>query len=180
MKRQPRSSQRSAKPLRTVSIIGTGSYVPEKILTNADLARMVNTTDDWITTRTGIKSADRREDNHKRHGCKAALRRSAAKIAPKRSIGFSSQQQPDMLFPRQPVSLEEDRSNQRRFLDVSQTAGISFRPGNAQQFITSLYTYCPCCSGREMTSITNWTDRNTCVFWRRDGALFSAPRGAHG
>ena len=55
MKRQPRSSPRSGKPRRTVSIIGTGSYVPEKILTNADLSRMVDTSDEWITTRTGIK-----------------------------------------------------------------------------------------------------------------------------
>src|SRR5947207_15938423 len=55
MKRQPRSSPRSNKALRTVSIIGTGSYVPEKTLTNEDLSRMVDTSDDWITTRTGIK-----------------------------------------------------------------------------------------------------------------------------
>src|SRR3989442_15974513 len=55
MKRQPHSSPRSAKSRRTVSIIGTGSYVPEKILTNADLSRMVDTSDEWITTRTGIK-----------------------------------------------------------------------------------------------------------------------------
>ncbi|HEU5246260.1 MAG TPA: 3-oxoacyl-ACP synthase, partial [Candidatus Udaeobacter sp.] len=55
MKRQPRSNPRSNKGLRTVSIIGTGSYVPEKILTNADLSRMVDTSDDWIITRTGIK-----------------------------------------------------------------------------------------------------------------------------
>ena len=55
MKRQPRSSPRSGKPRRTVSIVGTGSYVPEKILTNDDLARLVDTSDEWITTRTGIK-----------------------------------------------------------------------------------------------------------------------------
>src|SRR5438094_8801451 len=55
MKRQPHSSPRSAKPRRTVSIIGTGSYVPEKILTNAELEKMVETSDEWITTRTGIK-----------------------------------------------------------------------------------------------------------------------------
>src|SRR5438552_14565404 len=55
MKRQPRSSQRSNKPLRTASIISTGSYVPEKILTNEDLSRIVDTSDEWITTRTGIK-----------------------------------------------------------------------------------------------------------------------------
>src|SRR5881394_2094304 len=40
---------------RTCSISGVGSYVPAKILTNADLEKMVDTTDEWITTRTGIK-----------------------------------------------------------------------------------------------------------------------------
>ena len=40
---------------RPCSITGVGSYVPEKILTNADLSKMVETTDEWITTRTGIK-----------------------------------------------------------------------------------------------------------------------------
>src|ERR1041385_1269033 len=55
MKRQPRSNPRSHKTLRTVSIIGTGSYVPDKVLTNADLSRMVDTSDEWIVTRTGIK-----------------------------------------------------------------------------------------------------------------------------
>src|SRR5262249_13351308 len=56
MKRQPRSNPRSHKTLRTVSIIGTGSYVPEKVLTNEDLSRMVDTSDEWITTRTGTKN----------------------------------------------------------------------------------------------------------------------------
>jgi len=57
MNEVPRSSPRSrfGKALRTVSIIGTGSYVPEKVLTNADLSRMVDTSDEWITERTGIK-----------------------------------------------------------------------------------------------------------------------------
>ena len=51
---QPRSP-RLQKPKRTVSIIGTGSYVPERILTNAELERMVETSDEWIVSRTGIK-----------------------------------------------------------------------------------------------------------------------------
>src|SRR2546423_11672556 len=55
MKRQPRSSPRSAKTQRTVSIIGTGSYVPDRIMTNDDLSKIVDTSDEWITTRTGIK-----------------------------------------------------------------------------------------------------------------------------
>ena len=48
---QPR---RSRRPQRTVSIIGTGSYVPERILTNRDLEQLVETSDEWIRTRTGI------------------------------------------------------------------------------------------------------------------------------
>ena len=55
MNRQPRSSPRSTRNQRTVSIIGTGSYAPDKILTNEDLSHMVDTSDEWITTRTGIK-----------------------------------------------------------------------------------------------------------------------------
>ena len=43
------------QPRRTVSVIGTGSYLPERILPNADLEKLVETSDDWITSRTGIK-----------------------------------------------------------------------------------------------------------------------------
>ena len=57
MKRQPRSNPRphSAKARRSVSIVGTGSYVPEKRVTNEDMSKIVDTSDEWITTRTGIK-----------------------------------------------------------------------------------------------------------------------------
>ena len=43
------------KNLRPVGVIGTGKYVPEKILTNSDLENMVDTNDEWIVSRTGIK-----------------------------------------------------------------------------------------------------------------------------
>jgi len=42
-------------PLRDVHIVGTGSYTPDRVLTNADLERIVDTSDEWITSRTGIK-----------------------------------------------------------------------------------------------------------------------------
>src|SRR6202171_4267954 len=107
MKRQPRSSQRprSSKPRRTVSIGGTGSYVPEKILTNADLSRMVDTSDEWITTRTGIK--ERRvaaKDEHTSDlAAKAALKAiEQAKISPKEiDLVIVATATPDMLFPAQ-------------------------------------------------------------------------------
>src|SRR5437867_5430022 len=103
MKRQPRSSQRSNKPLRTASIIGTGSYVPEKILTNADFSRMVDTSDEWITTRTGIKErriAAKGEDTSDM-GAKAALKAiEQAKISPKEiDLILVATATPDMLFP---------------------------------------------------------------------------------
>ena len=49
------SNETSGEVLLPVRIAGTGSYVPEKILTNHDLEKMVDTSDDWITSRTGIK-----------------------------------------------------------------------------------------------------------------------------
>src|ERR1700686_4336806 len=103
MKRQPRSSPRSAKPRRTVSIIGTGSYVPEKILTNADLSKMVDTSDEWITTRTGIK--ERRiaaKDEHTSDmATKAALQAlEQAKVKPEDvDLILVATATPDMLFP---------------------------------------------------------------------------------
>src|SRR6266480_2032454 len=51
--RHPRT--RNPQPKRTVSIIGTGSYLPERVLTNAALEKMVDTSDEWIITRTGIR-----------------------------------------------------------------------------------------------------------------------------
>src|SRR5882724_8292220 len=86
MKRQPHSSPRSARNRRTVSIIGTGSYVPEKILTNEDLSRMVDTSDEWITTRTGIKErrVAAKDENTSDMATKAALKAlEQAKISPK-------------------------------------------------------------------------------------------------
>src|SRR3989442_10137088 len=102
MKRQPRSSPRSAKPLRTVSIIGTGSYVPEKVLTNADLTRIVETSDEWITTRTGIKERRiaAKDEYTSDMGAKAArMAIEQAKISSKEiDLILVATATPDMLF----------------------------------------------------------------------------------
>ena len=49
---------------RTCSVVGVGSYLPERILTNAELEKLVDTTDEWITTRTGIKERRIAAKNH--------------------------------------------------------------------------------------------------------------------
>src|SRR5213080_3651652 len=189
MKRQPRSNPRSNKSLRTVSIIGTGSYVPEKILTNADLSRMVDTSDDWITTRTGIK--ERRiagKDEHTSDmAAKAALKAmEQAKISPKEiDLILVATATPDMLFPATACFVQKKiGANKAACLDISAAcAGFLFGLEIAQQFITSHTHETVLVIGAEkLTSITNWTDRNTCVlFGDGAGAAVLQHRGrAHG
>src|SRR5271163_133922 len=70
---------------RTCSILAVGSYVPERVLSNADFAKMVDTTDEWITTRTGIKERRIAAKNECTSdlATKAALRAMArAKVTP--------------------------------------------------------------------------------------------------
>ena len=189
MKRQPRSSPRSAKPLRTVSIIGTGSYVPEKILTNADLSRMVNTSDDWITTRTGIKERRiaAKDETTSDMAAKAALKAiGQAKISPKEiNLILVATATPDMLFPATACFVQKKiGATNAACLDVSAAcAGFLFALEIAQQFITSHTHDTVLVIGAEkLTSITNWTDRNTCVlFGDGAGAAVLRHRGsAHG
>ena len=189
MKRQPRSSPRSAKPLRTVSIIGTGSYVPEKILTNADLSRIVNTSDDWITTRTGIKERRiaAKDETTSDMAAKAALKAiGQAKISPKEiNLILVATATPDMLFPATAGFVQKKiGATNAACLDVSAAcAGFLFALEIAQQFITSHTHDTVLVIGAEkLTSITNWTDRNTCVLFG-DGAGAAVLRhrgGAHG
>src|SRR5271154_2073881 len=88
---------------RTCSITGVGSYVPEKILTNADLEKMVETSDEWITTRTGIKERRIAAKNEFTSdlAAKAALRAMRqAKVTPQQiDLIIVATIPPDMPFP---------------------------------------------------------------------------------
>lgn len=189
MKRQPRSSKRSGKTHRTVSIIGTGSYVPEKILTNADLSRIVDTSDEWITTRTGIKErrmAAKGEDTSDM-ATKAALKAmEQAKISPKDiDMILVATATPDMLFPATACFVQKKiGAINAACLDISAAcAGFLFGLEIAQQFITShTHDTVLVIGADKLTSITNWTDRNTCVlFGDGAGAAILRHRGsAHG
>jgi 3-oxoacyl-[acyl-carrier-protein] synthase-3 len=189
MKRQPRSSPRSAKTQRTVSIIGTGSYVPEKILTNADLSRMVDTSDEWITTRTGIK--ERRvaaKDEFTSHmATKAALKaiEQANIKAEEIDLILVATATPDMLFPATACFVQKNiGATNAACLDISAAcAGFLFGVEIAQQFITShTHDTVLVIGADKLTSITNWTDRNTCVlFGDGAGAAILRHRGStHG
>jgi 3-oxoacyl-[acyl-carrier-protein] synthase III len=189
MKRQPRSSPRSGKTRRTVSIIGTGSYVPEKILTNADLMRMVDTSDEWITTRTGIK--ERRIAAKDEHTSDMATK---AALAAMEQAGVSAKEidlillataTPDMMFPSTACLVQTKLgATKAACLDISAAcAGFLFAIEIAQQFITShTYETVLVIGAEKLSSITNWNDRNTCVlFGDGAGAAVLRHRGsAHG
>jgi 3-oxoacyl-[acyl-carrier-protein] synthase-3 len=189
MKRQPRSSPRSGKPRRTVSIIGTGSYVPEKILTNADLMKMVDTSDEWITTRTGIKERRiaAKDEFTSDMATKAALAAiEQAGISPKEiDLILLATATPDMLFPATACLVQKNiGATNAACLDISAAcAGFLFGVDIAHQFITSHTHETVLVIGAEkLSSITNWTDRNTCVLFG-DGAgaaILKHRGGSHG
>jgi len=189
MKKQPRSSPRSAKSNRTVSIVGTGSYTPEKILTNADLTRMVDTSDEWITTRTGIKERRiaAKDEQTSDMASKAALKAlEQAEVAPEDvDLILLATATPDMLFPATACFVQKKiGATNAACLDISAAcAGFLFGIEIAQQFITSHTHDTVLVIGAEkLSSITNWTDRNTCVlFGDGAGAAVLQHRGrAHG
>jgi 3-oxoacyl-[acyl-carrier-protein] synthase-3 len=176
MKRQPRSSPRSARSQRTVSIVGTGSYVPEKILTNADLSRIVDTSDEWIMTRTGIKErrVAAKDEQTSDMATKAALKAmEQAKVSAKDiDLILVATATPDMLFPATACFVQKKiGASNAACLDISAAcAGFLFGIEIAQQFITShTHDIVLVIGAEKLTSITNWTDRNTCVLFG-DGA----------
>ena len=178
MKRQPRSNPRplSAKTRRTVSIVGTGSYVPEKRVTNADMAKIVDTSDEWITTRTGIKERRiaAKDETTSEMATKAALKAlEQAKVKPEElDLILVATATPDMLFPATACFVQKKiGAKKAACLDISAAcAGFLFGIEIAQQFITSHTHDTVLVIGAEkLTSITNWTDRNSCVLFG-DGA----------
>jgi len=190
MKRTPRSSPRSAKPQRTVSIIGTGSYVPEKILTNNDLSQMVETDDEWITTRTGIKERRIAADDEYTSdmGAKAALAamKQAGITGDEIDLILVATATPDMVFPATACFVQTKIGAKRAAcLDISAAcAGFLFAIEIAQQFITChTYDTVLVIGAEKLTTITDWTERNTCVLFG-DGAgaaiLRHRDSGSHG
>src|SRR5207237_5905278 len=191
MKRQPRSNPRphTGKRRRTVSIAGPGSYTPEKRLTNADLTKIVDTSDEWITIRTGIKErrVAAKDETTSDMASKAALNAlEQAKVKPEDvDLILVATATPDMLFPATACFVQKKiGAKNAACLDISAAcAGFLFGIEIAQQFITSHTHDTVLVIGAEkLTSITNWTDRNTCVlFGDGAGAAVLQHRGsAHG
>jgi 3-oxoacyl-[acyl-carrier-protein] synthase-3 len=162
--------------LKKVGIIGVGEYLPEKILTNTDLEKIFDTSDEWITTRTGIKERHLVLDGQATSdlAIKAAQRALIdAKVKPAElDLIVVATITPDMPFPAV-ASIVQDRLGARHAVcfDVSAAcAGFVYGLSVAEKFIaTSVYKNALVIGAETLSSITDWQDRNTCVLFG-DGA----------
>ena len=157
-------------------ITGTGSYLPEGILTNADLEQMVDTSDEWIRSRTGIEKRHIAADNETTCDLaeKAAL--SAIKSAGKNNQDIDliivATTTPDLIFPSTACLLQQRLGIHGcpAFDLQAVCTGFIYAMSIADQFIKNGSAKCVLIVGAEtMTRILDWNDRATCVLFG-DGA----------
>lgn len=167
-------------------IVGTGSYVPERVLTNADLEKLVDTSDEWIVTRTGISERHIAADDEATsdlafHAAQRALE--AACVDPVDvDMILVATATPDMFFPST-ACIVQDRLGARRAagLDVSAAcSGFVYGMAVADGLIRAGSARTVLLIGAEaLTKVVNWQDRNTCVLFG-DGAGAVVLRGDEG
>jgi len=169
--------------LARTQIIGTGSYAPEKVLTNADLEKIVDTTDEWITARTGIRK--------RRVAAPGEATSDMAVQAARRALEMAGVQPeelglivvgtvtPDMPMPSCAAVVQAKLGAKNAFaFDISAACSGSLYALNvADQFIRNGQVKRALVIGAEMLSrAVNWEDRNTCVlFGDAAGAMVLAP-----
>ncbi len=173
----------SEKVLRNVGIIGTGSYAPEKVLTNKDLEKMMDTSDEWITSRTGIKERriareDEATSDISYEAAKIALEDAGIKPEELDLIIVSSVT-PDMAFPAT-ACLVQDRLGAKKAGAFDLEAGCSgfvYALSVGWQFVaTGVYDKVLVIGAEVLSKIVNWEDRNTAVlFGDGAGAAVLAP-----
>ena len=159
-----------------VAIAGTGSYVPERVLTNSDLEIMVDTSDEWITTRTGIK--ERRiaaEDEFTSHMAVKASRKAIeqAGISPSEvELIIVATITPNTLTPATACYVQHELgAHQAVAFDISAAcSGFLYAMRLAERMISGNTCKNALILGAEkLSAFVNWDDRSTCVLFG-DGA----------
>ncbi len=163
-----------SKPRATITAVG--HYVPDKVLSNHDLAKIVDTNDEWIRTRTGIS-----ERRILEHGATSDLGAGAMKALLK-NRGVSADTvdlivvatvTPDMFFPSTACLIQEKVQAKHAWgFDVSAAcSGFLFALITAAQFIENgSYKRIVVVGADKMSAITDYTDRNTCILFGDAGA----------
>ncbi len=157
-------------------ITGTGSYLPEKVLTNHDLEKMVDTSHDWIVERTGIEKRHIAEKGETTCDLAEVAARNAIEMA---GIAIEdidlivfATTTPDLIFPSTACLLQQRLGIRGcTAFDVQAVCtGFVYALGVADKFIKSGSHKCVLVIGAEtMSNITDWTDRGTCILFA-DGA----------
>ncbi|MFC5702201.1 beta-ketoacyl-ACP synthase III [Cohnella faecalis] len=159
-----------------VGILGTGKYAPERRLTNEELAQTVDTNDEWIVTRTGIR--ERRIASPEQATSDLAYE---ASIRALEAAGITAEEldliivatiTPDMFFPSTACLLQEKLGAKKAAaFDLSAAcSGFIYGLANASGFIaTGMYRHILVVGAECLSRITDYTDRNTCILFG-DGA----------
>ena len=159
-----------------MKIAGTGSYVPERVLSNADLERMVDTTDEWIISRTGIKerriaAADQATSDLATRAAERAMEAAGVK-ADDIDLIIVGTITPDTFFPSTACHVQRNLGAVRAVaFDVSAAcASFLYAMQIARHFINSGSRRTALVIGADkLSGLVNWQDRNTCVLFG-DGA----------
>ncbi|MFE5427674.1 beta-ketoacyl-ACP synthase III [Peribacillus simplex] len=157
-------------------ILGLGRYLPDKIVTNADLEKIMDTSDEWIRTRTGIEQRRIANDDIDTsdmayQAAKAALK-NAEISAEEIDLILVATVTPDQSFPSVACMIQEKLGAMKAAaMDVSAAcAGFMYAMITAQQFIKSgAYKHVLIVGVEKLSKVTNWEDRNTAVLFG-DGA----------
>ena len=177
------------RPKRTVSVVGTGSYTPDRVLSNQDLERIVETSDEWILTRTGIRerrfAADNEYTSDLAARAAAAALENAGLTAADLDLIIVATVSPDMMFPATACFVQNRLgANRAACFDLSAAcSGFLYAMEVGRQFVSSgAYETVLVIGADKLSALVDWTDRNTCVLFG-DGAgaaVLQARDASHG
>ena len=162
--------------VRRSRIVGCGSYLPQNVVTNHDLAQRVDTSDDWITQRTGIRSRHLAAPDEKTSDLALAAARRALEHAGIQAADVDlivlATTTPDHTFPATATRVQAELGITRGFAFDLQAvcSGFVYALSVADGFVARGLSKCALVIGaEEMTRLMDWTDRTTCVLFG-DGA----------
>lgn len=157
---------------KSVGIIGTGSYLPEKVLTNGDLEKIVDTSNEWIVKRTGISERRILEDGLPAYsmGVKAAKKalESAKLSAEDIDLIILTTETPDFMTPSSACLIQGEigAKNAVAFDLNAACTGFIYGLVVGQQFIANgVYKHVLVVGCEGLSRATDWKDRNTCVLF---------------
>ena len=170
------------------AVTGVGSFLPEKIVTNADLARFVDTSDEWIVERTGIRQRHQaRDDEPTSDLAVEAARRAladAGKTAADVDLIIVATTTPDQTFPATAAIVQRKLGAPVGIaFDVQAVcSGFVYAMSVADGFVARGMAKCALVIGaEEMTKLMDWSDRTTCVlFGDGAGAVVLEPKAGQG